>query len=309
MRLIRSWSDFKKQGNGIALAIGNFDGMHLGHQAVLEKLRKEASRLGLIPAVMTFKPHPRDFFRPDEPHPKIFTLRDKVEAFARENIDLMFCVRFDATFAKLEPEEFVGKVLCEKLGVRTVIVGSLFYFGKGGKASFADLKSLCARRNIEALSVDGVEADGKRVSSTHIRSLLLQGKFKEAADFLGRAYTVSGRIAHGNALGRTLGFPTANVELHGLRLPLEGVFAVRVSTLYGVFKGMCNAGVRPSVREERKRYLLEAYLFDFTGDLYGTLVKITFVKKIRDEQKFQNLDELKSRLFIDRQAAQDALDA
>ena len=284
MRLIRSWSDYKKQGNEIALAIGNFDGMHLGHQAVLKKLREEASRLGLVPAVMTFEPHPRDFFRPDEPHPKIFTLRDKVEAFTRENIALMFCVHFDEAFARLEPDEFVNKVLSEKLGVKSVIVG------------------------IEALSVEGIEADGKRVSSTRIRNLLLQGKCGEAEDFLGRPYTVSGRIAHGNALGRTLGFPTANVELHGLRLPLEGVFAVRVNTVYGVFKGMCNAGVRPSVTEARKRYLLEAYLFDFTGDLYGTLVKITFVKKIRDEQKFQNLDELKSRLFIDKQAAQQALD-
>lgn len=308
MRLIRSWSDYKKQGNEIALAIGNFDGMHLGHQAVLKKLREEASRLGLVPAVMTFEPHPRDFFRPDEPHPKIFTLRDKVEAFTRENIALMFCVHFDEAFARLEPDEFVNKVLSEKLGVKSVIVGSLFYFGKGGKASFADLKRLCAKQNIEALSVEGIEADGKRVSSTRIRNLLLQGKCGEAEDFLGRPYTVSGRIAHGNALGRTLGFPTANVELHGLRLPLEGVFAVRVNTVYGVFKGMCNAGVRPSVTEARKRYLLEAYLFDFTGDLYGTLVKITFVKKIRDEQKFQNLDELKSRLFIDKQAAQQALD-
>lgn len=307
MQLIRSWSDHKVLGKGLVLAIGNFDGMHLGHQAVIQRLIDKAHALGLESAVMTFEPHPRQFFRRDECLPRLSTFRDKFEAFETAGIDKLICIRFCKQFADLTPQEFVHELLVKKFVVKHVIVGSLFFFGKGGAGDFNCLKSLCKKDNITAESLNAVSLDEERVSSTLIRSYLAKGDCENAARYLGRPYSITGRVAHGNTIGRTLGYPTANIELHGMLPPLRGVYAVRVHTSYGVFDGMCNAGERPSIREVHKRFLLEAHLFNFNADIYSELIKISFISKIRDETVFSDLDELKKRLKLDRQAALEAL--
>ena len=307
MQLIHSWSDHKAQGKGLVLAIGNFDGMHLGHQAVIRRLVEKAQALNLEAAVMTFEPHPRQFFRKDERLPRLSTFRDKVEAFKKGGIDKLICIRFCQQFADLTPEEFVHDLLFKSLGVKHVIVGSLFFFGKGGLGDFDCLKRLCLKDNITAEALDAVSLDDERISSTKIRSYLAKGDCENAARYLGRPYSISGRVAHGNTIGRTLGFPTANIELHGMLPPLRGVYAVKVQTSHGVFNGMCNAGERPSIREVHKRFLLEAHLFNFNADIYSELIKISFISKIRDETVFSDLEELKKRLKLDEQAVIETL--
>ena len=307
MQLIRSWSDHNAQGKGLVLAIGNFDGMHLGHQAVIRWLIEKAQTLGLEAAVMTFEPHPRQFFRKDERLPRLSTFRDKFEAFKKAGIDKLICIRFCKQFADLTPEEFVHELLVKGFDVKHVIVGSLFFFGKGGAGDFDCLKQLCLKDNVTAEALDAVTLDNERISSTLIRSLLAKGNCENAARYLGRPYSITGRVAHGNTIGRTLGYPTANIELHGMLPPLRGVYAVRVQTSHGVFDGMCNAGERPSIREVHKRFLLEAHLFNFNADIYSELITISFISKIRDETVFADLEELKKRLKLDEQAVKEAL--
>lgn len=307
MQLIRYCSDYKKQDQGLVLAIGNFDGMHCGHQAVLRHTVEDAHKLGLKSAVMTFTPHPRCFFRPNETFYTLSTFRDKYENFKKLGIEKLFNIRFDGAFAALDARSFVQDLLLSHLNVKKVVVGSQFYFGKGGQASFKDLKRLCLEKGADAEAVEAVSNDSTRISSTKVRESLLQGDLITATKMLGKSYSITGRVCHGNALGRTLGFPTANVHFNGMQPPLKGVYAVKVHTVYGDFDGMCNAGMRPSIHENNKRFLLEVHLFNFSGDLYSTLIRVSFISKIRDETVFLDLEELKDRLKLDRKLAQELL--
>lgn len=308
MQLVRSLRHYRGGDRPLALAIGNFDGLHLGHRKVLDEILKESREQDLIPAVMTFEPHPRDFFSAGKAAlPRLFTFRDKLKAFEAAGIEKVFCVRFNAEFAAQTPEQYVRDLLKDRLNVASVAVGSLFFFGRGGKASYEDLRRLGSGCGIRTQAVDGVSVDGVRVSSTAIRVFLKEGRLEEAACFLGRPYAISGRVGHGNALGRTLGFPTANLSLKGMNTPLSGVFAVRVRTPYGDFDGMCNVGERPTIAESRKRCALEVNLFGFDGDLYAREIAVEFKKKIRDEIRFEDLKALKEALARDRVEALKAL--
>ncbi len=307
MQLIRSFSDYRKQDRDLVLAIGNFDGMHRGHAAVIKRTVDLAHISKLEAAVMTFTPHPRQFFRPDEIMYTLSTFRDKFESLKSCGVDKLFNLRFDATFASMDARTFVRDLLIGRLGVKKVIVGSLFYFARGGRADFSVLKSLCEQYGAEAYAQDGILIEGQRVSSSAVRESLLRGDLAAAALMLDRPYSITGRVCHGNALGRTMGFPTANVHFFDMQPPLNGVYAVRVHTVYGDYDGMCNAGMRPSIRENDKRFLLEAHLFNFSGDLYATPIRISFISKIRDETVFSNLNELKERLSLDRLSAQFSL--
>lgn len=301
MRLYRHFSDYKETG-GIALAIGNFDGFHQGHKAVIERMRERARKAGLKSAVMIFEPQPLEFFGKAVP-PRLSSLRDKLKAFQSAGVDIVFCVSFTRDFCNLTPHEFVFDLLRDTMHVREVTVGSLFTFGRNGTASFDDLKELCAQAGIVAEAIAGVSREGTRISSTMIRALLKAGDLNTAAVMLGRPYSISGRVVHGNEIGRTIGFPTANVNLRRQVCPVSGVFAVRVATPYGVYGGVANVGSRPTISPGGHRSLLEVNLFDFHATLYGKPITVFFISKIRDEVKFSGLKELMAQLQHDRTTA------
>lgn len=301
MHLFRYLSDFKVRDKKVALAIGNFDGFHKGHRAVIDAMLKKAREENLYSAVMIFEPQPLEFFG-KAPPARLYSLRDKLKAFASCGIDFVFCLRFDRSLAELEAFDFVNEILNKKINVASVTVGSLFTFGNGGVAGLDELKSYCAQVGIKADAIVGVASDNTRISSTLIRALIEQSDFVEAYHMLGRHYSISGRVVHGNAIGRTIGFPTANVNLNRLVCPLKGVFAVMVKTEYGLFKGMANVGLRPTIYEHKVKNLLEVNLFDFNNDLYGKHIEVIFIKKVRDEQKFPDLTSLMAQIKADQKS-------
>ena len=271
----------------MALAIGNFDGFHRGHQAVIAKMKQEADRGSLKSAVMIFEPQPLEFFGRSVP-PRLYTLRSKLKAFKQAEIDTVFCVSFTKDFASLSAEQFVD--LLRSLNVRCVVVGSPFSFGRQGRADFNDLKRLCSQAGISAFAIEQVALSGQRISSTKIREYLQQGALHAAAECLGRPFSMSGRVVRGRQLGRTLGFPTANVNLNRKVSPLDGVYTV-----------VANVGNRPTVSGGRS--LLEVFIFDFDDDLYGREIEVFFLSQIRREIKFASLEDLKAQLQRDAQSA------
>ena len=301
MRLYRYLSDFKIKDKQVALAIGNFDGFHQGHRAVIEAMHKKAREQNLYSAVMIFEPQPLEFFGKAVPA-RLYSLRDKLRAFASCNVDFVFCIKFDRSVAELDAKSFVKVILHKKMNVKSVTVGSLFTFGCGGVAGLQELKSYCSEVGIEADAILGVASDNTRISSTMIRALIAQSDFATAKEMLGRHYAISGRVVHGNAIGRTIGFPTANVNLNRQVCPLKGVFAVMVKTVYGQYKGMANIGLRPTIYEHKIKSILEVNIFDFNKDLYGTHIEVIFIKKVRDEQKFPDLTSLMAQIKADQRS-------
>lgn len=298
MHLYRHFADYPQGEPGLALAIGNFDGFHRGHQAVIAKMKQEADRGSLKSAVMIFEPQPLEFFGRSVP-PRLYTLRSKLKAFKQAEIDTVFCVSFTKDFASLSAEQFVD--LLRSLNVRCVVVGSPFSFGRQGRADFNDLKRLCSQAGISAFAIEQVALSGQRISSTKIREYLQQGALHAAAECLGRPFSMSGRVVRGRQLGRTLGFPTANVNLNRKVSPLDGVYTVSVQTPQGLFAGVANVGNRPTVSGGRS--LLEVFIFDFDDDLYGREIEVFFLSQIRREIKFASLEDLKTQLQRDAQSA------
>ncbi len=281
-----------------ALAIGNFDGLHLGHQALLAKLTQTAKQQQLKSAVMTFEPHPREFFTPDQAPTRLASLREKLERFADAGVDIVYLCRFDKKFAALMSEDFIKKILIQSVNAQTVLVGEDFRFGAGRRGAVADLAN--AGLNLISLPQVNLAKAGiqQRVSSTRVRNALDAGQLEVAKKLLGRAYSISGKVVRGAQLGRKLGFPTANVHMRHERPALTGVYAVKLDGLEGV----ANLGVRPTVSGVPK-LLLEVHLFDFNGDLYGHHVHVEFFQKIRDEMKFDGLPALSAQIAKDAQVA------
>jgi riboflavin kinase/FMN adenylyltransferase len=280
----------------IALTIGNFDGVHRGHQAMLSRLLEAAEDLRLPPAVLTFDPHPREFFARDAAPPRLNTLRQKLEVFRAYGIAKTFVARFDARLASLMPAEFIDNVLVGKLDVRWVLVGDDFRFGKGRAGDLAVLRAHARTFSVEGMRT--IAVSGERASSTAIREALAAGDLTRAEALLGRPYSLSGRVAHGDKRGRSLGFPTANIALRQ-RPALSGIFAVRV---YGLGKGghaaVASLGVRPTIKENAKP-LLEVFVFDFDETIYGRRVTVEFLHKLRDEEKYDDLDALTQQIRAD----------
>ena len=246
-----------------ALAIGNFDGLHLGHQALLAKLTQTAKQQQLKSAVMTFEPHPREFFTPEQAPTRLASLREKLERFADAGVDIVYLCRFDKKFAALSSEDFIQKILIQSVNAKTVLVGEDFRFGAGRRGGIEDIAN-AGLQLIGLPQVNLAEADiQQRVSSTRVRNALAAGQLQTAKNLLGRAYSISGKVVRGVQLGRKLGFPTANVHMRHERPALTGVYAVKLDGLEGV----ANLGVRPTVSGVPK-LLLEVHLFDFNGDLY-----------------------------------------
>jgi len=279
-----------------ALAIGNFDGMHLGHQALLSKLTLTAKALNLTAAVMTFEPHPREFFTPESAPARLCSMREKLEHFAKAGVDRVYVCRFNRRFAKVTAEDFMQTILREALHAETILVGEDFRFGAMRAGSVVDFVE--AKFNL--ISLPQVSLADARVSSTRVRSALAAGNLQEASLLLGRPYSMSGKVVHGAKRGRQLGFPTANVHMRHERPALTGVYAVKLEGLNAV----ANLGVRPTIAGVPK-LSLEVHVLDFNADLYGKHVHVEFLHKIRDEMKFENLDALKAQIAADVKVARD----
>jgi riboflavin kinase/FMN adenylyltransferase len=286
----------------IALTIGNFDGVHRGHQAMLDRLIEAAEDLALPPAVLTFDPPPREFFARDKAPPRLSTLRSKIEQFRAHGAAFTFVARFNASLAALSPETFIDEVLERKLNVRWVLVGEDFRFGKGRAGDLATLRRAAGTFSVEAMRT--VAVDGERASSTAVRTALAAGNLAHAAALLGRPYVIAGRVAYGAKLGRDLGFPTANIAL-ARKPPVSGVFAVRVHGLGGAPRtGVASVGVRPTVSTSGVP-LLEVFIFDFDDTIYGKRVGVEFVHKLRDEERYADLDALTNQIRTDVAQARD----
>jgi riboflavin kinase/FMN adenylyltransferase len=284
----------------VALTIGNFDGVHRGHEAMIARLCEAAGDLALPAAVMTFDPHPREFFAHAAAPPRLSSLRDKLERFAKHGVDRVYVARFNAALASQTPNEFIEHVLVERLGVRWVLVGDDFRFGKGRAGDLATLRRAATCFSVEEMTT--VEIGGVRASSTAIRNALAEGDLATAQALLGRAYAISGHVAHGAKLGRSLGFPTANLPLRH-KPPVTGVFAVRVHGLGPQARAaVASVGTRPTIADGAPM-LLEVYVFDFDEPIYGRRIGVEFVRKLRDEQRFPDLDTLKRRIADDVAAA------
>ncbi len=279
-----------ESGPRLALAIGNFDGFHLGHQALLAQLKSVAHGHHLCPAVMTFEPHPREFFAPLNAPARLSTLREKLEHFEQAGVQQVFVCKFNQAFAQMSAQMFMQDVLGRQLNSRAILVGEDFRFGAKRTGSAADFVS----NGFELISLPQVKLGTERVSSTSVRLALADGDLLRAAQLLGRPYSISGKVVHGAKRGRQLGFPTANVHMRHERPALRGVYAVKLQGLNAV----ANLGVRPTIAGVPKMSL-EVHVLDFNEDLYHQHVHVEFLYKIRDEMKFAGLDALKAQISAD----------
>jgi riboflavin kinase/FMN adenylyltransferase len=283
----------------VALTIGNFDGVHLGHQTLLAQLRATAAARGLQSAALVFEPYPREFFAAQQEAPaRLTNLRGKLELFAALGLDRAYVCRFDVQFARMDAATFV-RALPAATGARFVLVGDDFRFGCGREGDFALLERMGATLGFETQAMQSVLCDGERVSSTAVRAALAAGQMDVAQANLGRPYAIGGRVIHGDGLGRQLGFPTANVQLKLNRLPLQGVYVARAEVEgLGALRGAASIGVRPTVRENAKP-TLEVHLLDFDQQIYGRRLQVEFLHKLRDEMKFSGFDSLKKQIALD----------
>ena len=303
MELIRGIHNLRAEHVGCVLTIGNFDGVHRGHQAVLSRLQEQAVQLGLPSCVMVFEPQPLEFFAREKAPARLSRLRDKYEAIAALNIDRLLCVKFDHVFAELTAAEFIEQILVRKLAVRFLVIGDDFRFGLQRRGDFALLVEAGRQYGFQVLSTDTLLHDQQRVSSTLLREALREGRLEDVTQMLGHPYTITGRVAHGAKLGRTIGFPTANIHLKRLVVPVQGVYAVQVLIADAIHFGVANIGFRPTVNGTRSQ--LEVHIFDFKGDLYGKQLQIQVCHKLRDEQKFPSFPALQTQITMDaRQARQ-----
>jgi riboflavin kinase/FMN adenylyltransferase len=302
MRLIRGLHNLRPADREVAATIGNFDGVHLGHQAVLGQLAERAADLALPTTVITFEPQPQENFAPGSAPPRLTRLREKVVALRRYAVDRVLCLRFDARLASLAAGEFVQRILVDGLAVRYLVVGDDFRFGKGRSGDFDTLVRAGRDHGFQVAHMHTFDIGGQRVSSTRVRAALAAGDLALAEQLLGRPYRMLGRVAHGDKRGRTIDFPTANIFLHRHSTPVSGVFAVE---MFGLdpepVQGVANVGTRPTV--DGTRTLLEVHLFDFDQDIYGRHVAVDFLHRIRDERKFESFEALK------RQIAEDVVQA
>jgi riboflavin kinase/FMN adenylyltransferase len=285
---------------GCALTIGNFDGVHRGHRALIERVVAKGRELGVASAVLTFEPHPREYLAPLQAPARLTRLRDKLELLGRTGVARVHIVRFAAAFAGLAAERFVEQVLVDGLGVRSLLVGRDFRFGARRAGDYALLEALARRHGFLLEAMPDVAAEGERISSSAVRAALAAGDFAAAERLLGHRYFISGRVAHGAKLGRDLGFPTANLVLRRTP-PLAGIYVVDVEH-YG--PGVASVGRRPTVNPLATP-LLEVHLLERDEALYGRRLRVTFLKKLRDEAKFDGLAPLREAIAQDARAARE----
>lgn len=299
MELIRGLHNLRPRHRNCVATLGAFDGVHLGHQAVIRQLQARARELDLPTVVISFEPLPREYLRPLEAPARLMSFREKCVAMACLGVDRMLRVRFNEELRTMPPQAFIDRVFVEGLGVRHLVLGDDFRFGRAREGDYEMIAAQGERYGYQAETTDTFTLDGERVSSTRIRKALEEADFALAERLLSRPYSIAGKVVYGRQLGRDLGFPTANLQLHRLRAPLSGVYVVRVSGpgLDGV-SGVANVGTRPTV-DDSIRANLEVHLLEGRPDLYGRHIEVTFLHKLREEQRFPSVDVLREQIAAD----------
>jgi riboflavin kinase/FMN adenylyltransferase len=311
LRILRHFEDVPGDLRGAVVAIGNFDGVHRGHRALIAEARRQAEAKGAPLAVLSFEPHPQEYFRPSPDCFRLTPLRTKSRLLADLGVDVLFALPFDGDMARRSPEDFVENILVKSLGISGVVVGHDFEFGQKRAGNLNTLRTLGEKYGFSVTAFDTVTASGDdKISSTLIRQLLKQAKPEEAARLLGHAWTIEARVEHGDARGRKMGFPTANMHLGHCLAPAFGVYAVRVSILEGDravarHDGVANFGIRPMYQVDVP--LLETHLFDFDGDLYGKYLSVELIRYIRPEAKFPSQEALIAQIAADAVKAREIL--
>ncbi|MFA9500005.1 bifunctional riboflavin kinase/FAD synthetase [Mannheimia sp. E30BD] len=308
MQLIRGFHNLDKYSElskGCVLSIGNFDGVHIGHQNILSRLCDKSLDMDLPSVVMLFEPQPREFFAKKSenmtachPPARLMRLRDKLKYLAEAGVDFVLCVRFSEKFAQISAEDFICDLLAKRLKVRYLSVGDDFRFGAKRIGNFETLRNAGLKYRFAVEESHTHSLNEERISSSLVRETLQNNDLELAERLLGKPYSIHGRVAHGNKLGRTIGFPTANIMLNRLVTPIQGVFAVKVNTKQGSYNGIANVGNRPTINGTKP--LLEVHIFDFNSSIYGEAIEVVFLKKLRSETKFNSFEELKMQIENDR---------
>lgn len=298
MEIVRGLINLEPQHRGCVVTIGNFDGVHLGHQAILRAVREKALELGVPSMLVCFEPQPQEFFDEFNAPARLTRFREKVELLEEQGLDLVLCLKFDDKTRSMTADDFI-ELLVRDIGVRSLYVGDDFRFGHDRSGDFHSLKAAGERCGFEVTDLHTLTFEDIRVSSTRIRESLATGDFDAAEAMLGHPYSIIGKVVYGRQLGRTLDAPTANIQLHRYRAPIDGVFAVEVDGLDQRYQGVANVGVRPTLNEGNVKPILEVHIFDFEGEIYRKCVKVIFRHKIRPEIKFSGLDELKAAIRRD----------
>ena len=301
MEIIRGLHNLRAEHRGNVVTIGNFDGVHLGHQAIIKQLKIQAAEHNVPATIMTFHPNPQEFFAPDTAPAKLTQFRDKMKLLEQYGVDRVICVRFNRDLANLSAVDFIQRILIDGLHAQHLVIGDDFRFGKNRVGDFALLKAKGEELGFDVESTPTYCLDNDRVSSTRIRNVLSTGDMALTKRLLGRTFHVSGIVAHGDKRGRTIGFPTANIRLKQQIAPTNGVYAVKITGLEKNYFGVANIGVRPTVGGNR--YLLETHIFDFEQDIYNQRLQINFQHFIRPEQRFDGLDALVAQIKLDTETA------
>lgn len=298
VELIRGLSNLKPRHRGTAASIGNYDGVHRGHQTVLRELKQRAAGLGVPATVIVFEPTPQEFFALNAPPARLMRFGEKFRALADNGVDRILCLHFDQRLAELSPENFIARILLQGLGVRHLVVGDDFRFGHERRGDFALLQRAGETQGFEVQDTGALLADGERVSSTRIREALAAGDMARAAAMLGRPFALGGHVLYGAQLGRKLGFPTANMALKRRVVPVRGIFAARIHGIEaGPRDGIAYVGDRPAVGGAGP--LLEVFVFDFDGDLYGRRLHVELLNRLRDDRHFASLEALQAQIQQD----------
>lgn len=309
MQTIRFWTGLKRDDRGASVAIGNFDGVHLGHRHVIDIARERAGALSAPLGIVTFEPHPREFFAPTAPPFRLMNAETRAHRFEKLGVERLYELPFDGLLSALSAERFAREVLAEGLGVRHVVVGADFQFGKGRDGDVDSLKAFGRDMGFGVTVADLLHVEGLEISSTAIRKALADGRPRDAAKMLGHWHRIDGEVFGGDRRGRELGYPTTNMSIMRLHPPRFGIYAVKVEVLTGAHKGRydgaASVGVRPTFGDNQPN--LETFLFDFSGDLYGEHLSVAFIEYLRPEKKFDSLDALVAQMDRDCARARDIL--
>ncbi|MFT4634017.1 MAG: riboflavin kinase/FMN adenylyltransferase [Candidatus Azotimanducaceae bacterium] len=292
MEIIRGIHNLKPRHRGCVVTMGNFDGVHLGHQLILQQVKARSEEMGAPSLLICFEPQPKEFFDAYNAPARLTRFREKVGLLAEYGVDLVLCLKFDEITRSMSPQAFIS-LLVDDLQLKALFAGDDARFGNDRSGDFDLLTTAGKKSGFEVTNLYTLTVDAERVSSTRIRECLANGDFKLAEQLLGRPYSITGKVVYGRQLGRTLDAPTANIQLHRDRAPIDGVYAVEIQGLDKTLTGVANVGVRPTLDETTLKPILEVHIFDFAGTIYGKTVKVIFCAKIRDEKKFTGLEALK----------------
>ncbi len=301
------YANSKTKLSKTAIAIGIFDGVHRGHQYLLKAMLKKAQQLKAKPVVITFFPHPAHVLRPDLKLGYLVSLEHRFQLLARLGVDACIVIIFTKKFAAIEPAAFIREVLVKRLGAKAIFVGEDFHFGRDRMGDIKLLQSMAHECGYEMHPIKAIHQGGQPISSTRLRNLITDGNITQPQKLLGRPFSIMGKVVKGDGRGKSLGFPTANVAYKNDILPPNGVYAVRVMGKYGILNGVANLGVRPSFKDKNPKVHLEVFIFDFKKDLYGQILEVEFIKKIRSEEKFNNVQDLIHQIQKDAHQARQIL--